>query len=299
MLRDLDGGAGIRAEPLPTLDHPTFLRFAQTEIAELPRERAIRIALESDAPDAYVSRYPGARLVVAVEPPDAVAFVRATDVRGGRARVVVHAEGALGVYRVLTARFTVASGDVLVASREFRIVEPPPALPTDPGAKAGVLIPKVFPVSRDRWADFGFDEASVAAVSESVDDFTIAVNVDNLHLTRLVESVSYQQTGSRGFARRSSCRRRTTRFCCIGSTISRRARSIAMCSSSTSSANSIASRKRSSLRSLRSNGSMRRRCLTWTRRTRALGNCGKALRHAAITARRAFDARRRLPVRCV
>ena len=33
-----------------------------------------------------------------------------------------------------------------------------PALPTDPGAKAGVLIPKVFPVSRDRWAEFGFDE---------------------------------------------------------------------------------------------------------------------------------------------
>jgi hypothetical protein len=195
MSRDLDGGAGVRAEPLPTLDHPTFLRFAQTEIAELPRERAIRIALESDAPDAYVSRYPGARLVVAVEPPDAVAFVRATDVRGGRARVVVRAEGAVGVCGVLTARFTVASGDVLVASREFRIVEPPPALPTDPGAKAGVLIPKVFPVSRDRWPDFGFDEASVAVVSESVDDFTIAVNVDNLHLTRLVESVSYQQTG--------------------------------------------------------------------------------------------------------
>ena len=32
-------------------------------------------------------------------------------------------------------------------------------------------------------------------MSESVDDFTIAVNVDNLHRTRLVESVSYQQTG--------------------------------------------------------------------------------------------------------
>jgi hypothetical protein len=89
----------------------------------------------------------------------------------------------------------------------------------------------VFPVTRPHWPDHGFDETSVAAVSESVDDFTIAVNVDNLHLSRLIESVSYRQVRP----------------------------SIPTFSNSTSYENSIASRKRSSPRSQQLSASMRRR----------------------------------------
>jgi hypothetical protein len=189
------GSAGDDAEPLPTLDHPTFLRFAETAAVELPRGRALRIAVESDAPDGYFSRYPGTRVVVVPSPPESVAFVRASDFRGGRARLVVRAEGDVGTSGTLAARLTTVAGDVLETTRSFTIVEPPPTLPSDPGGHAGVAVPKVYPVTRDRWPEHDFNELSVASVSESIDDFTIAVNVDNAHLTRLVESVHYQQTG--------------------------------------------------------------------------------------------------------
>jgi len=225
------GSSAVNAPALPTLEHPTFLRFAETEAVELPSGRAIRLAVESDAPDGYISRYPESRLIVAPDPPQSVAFVRATDFRGGRARVVVRAAGEIGAAGTITARLTMADGSVVAAVRAFVIVDPPPELPTAAGGKVGVLVPKVFPVTRPHWPDHGFDETSVAAVSESVDDFTIAVNVDNLHLSRLIESVSYRQVRP----------------------------SIPTFSNSTSYENSIASRKRSSPRSQQLSASMRRR----------------------------------------
>jgi hypothetical protein len=189
------GSSGEDASPLPTLEHPTFLRFAESNDLELPSGRALRVALESDAPDGYLSRYPDARVIAAPDPPLAVAFVRASDFRGGRARIVVRAEGDVGTKGILASRFTTASGDVLLATRPFAIVEAPAPIPSEGEGKAGIAVPKVYPVTRDRWPDHGFNEATVATVSESIDDFTIAVNVDNMHLHRLVESVAYQQTG--------------------------------------------------------------------------------------------------------
>ncbi len=56
-------------------------------------------------------------------------------------------------------------------------------------------MPKVYEVVREQWSEYGFGERSVATVNESRDDCTIFINVDNVHLARLVESVSYQQTG--------------------------------------------------------------------------------------------------------
>jgi hypothetical protein len=189
------GESGADAEPLPTLDEPTFVRFAQAEhTLELPQGRSLRLILESDAPDGFLARHPTARLVLAPDPP-VVAFVRATDFRGGRARVTVRAEGAPGVAGTLAARLTIGPGVVLAGYVPFVVTEPPPIEPAQLDGRGKIAVPNVYEVARDQWTDYAFDERSVALVSESRDDFSIFVNMDNLHLTRLIDSVAYQQTG--------------------------------------------------------------------------------------------------------
>lgn len=189
------GGTGPEAQPLPTLEHPTFLRFAgEAAAVELPRARAVRLVMESDAPDGYVARYPEARLVVAPDPTIDVTFVRASDFHGGRARIVVRADGSVGATGILATRLSAADGSVLAATRAYRIVEAPP-MPVESDGRARIAVPNVFEVGRDRWSEHDFDERSVATVSESRDDFSIFINVDNVHLSRLIDSVTYQQTG--------------------------------------------------------------------------------------------------------
>ena len=189
------GEPDVDAQPLPTLDEPTFVRFAHFErVVELAQGRVQRLVLESDAPDGYLARQPTARLVLAPDPP-VVSFVRATDFRGGRARVTVRAEGAVGSAGMLAARLTVGSGVVLAGYVPFVVTDPPPDEPAQLDGKAKIAVPNVYEVVREQWGDYGFDERSVALVSESRDDFSILVNVDNVHLTRLIDSVEYQQTG--------------------------------------------------------------------------------------------------------
>jgi hypothetical protein len=192
------GGAGDGAaqEPLRTLEHPTFVRIVHgEEPLELARERGTRVTLECDAPDGYLTRHAEARLVVVAAPFEAVEFVRVSDVRAGRMRAVVRAVGALDACGMLTARLTDATGTVLDDAAAFRIVAPPPPQPASTNGAARVRVPEIYEVYRAEWAQHGFEGRSVANVAESSDEYSIWVNMDNVHLQRLLAGIPYQETG--------------------------------------------------------------------------------------------------------
>ena len=195
MLAQTSGGEGTTAEPLPSLMHPTFVRIGAKRPVEIPAQRTARVLIESDAPDGYVTRHAQAQIVAVAAPFESVEFVRATDFRGGRARVTVRGLGAAGDWGAVTVQLTDASGAVLSDSARFTIVAPPPPAPADNEGGKGIRVPEIYEIHRPRWPEFGFDEASVAAVNESSDSIAICVNMDNVHLQRLLTSVQYQEHG--------------------------------------------------------------------------------------------------------
>ncbi len=188
---------GPDAEPLATLPHPTYVRIAtRTQPIAIQSGRTASIRVESDAPNGYCVHYALARLIPAPDPPAALETVRVSDFRGGRARCVVRAAGAPGITGSLSIRLTTADGRVLADTAPFEVIEAPPVEePADPTGRKHVRLPRIFPVLRNRWPELSFDETSVAHVSESRDDYSIFVNMDNQHITRLLESVPYQDTG--------------------------------------------------------------------------------------------------------
>ena len=185
---------GVQAA-LPTLEHPSFVRIGNPQPLEFAAGRTSRILIESDAPDGYVAAHAEARLVLAIEPPETAEFVRATDFNGGRARTTFRASAAVGAEGNVTVRLTDAFGRVLADRAPFRIVAPPEPLDAEPAGRAGARVPDIYQVFRDGWAAHGFDETSVATVDESRDEVTIFVNMDNVHLQRLIASSDYQETG--------------------------------------------------------------------------------------------------------
>ena len=180
---------------LPTLEHPSFVRIANAQPLEFAAGRTSRVMIESDAPDGYVATHAEARLVLTIEPPEMAEFVRATDFTGGRARASARATDAVGTEGNVTIRFTDAFGNVLADRAPFRIVAPPEPLDAETDGRAGTRVPDIYQVFRDGWTAHGFDETSVATVDETRDEVTIFVNMDNVHLQRLIVSSDYQETG--------------------------------------------------------------------------------------------------------
>jgi hypothetical protein len=195
------GGAGEGAGaallvPLPTLAHPTFLRIARGDgPLELKRGRRCVLVVESDAPDGYLAVHEDARLVVVDPTITSVAFVRASDFRGGRARLTVRTDLATGSAGSLGVRLTDAVGRVLGDEAPYIVVDPPAPDPAADNGKSKLRVPEIFEVHALDWPRFGFDETSVARADESVDDYSIFVNIDNRHLRRLLLTIDYQAAG--------------------------------------------------------------------------------------------------------
>lgn len=191
-----DGAGDGSLAPLPTLAHPTFLRIAQGERPlQLKRGRRCAIVVESDAPDGYLAVHENARLVVVDPTITSVAFVRASDFRGGRARLTVRTNLATGTAGSLAVRLTDAAGRVLSDEAPYVVIEPPAPDPAADNGKSKLRVPEIFEVHAVDWLRFGFDETSVARADESVDDYSIFVNMDNRHLRRLLLTIDYQAAG--------------------------------------------------------------------------------------------------------
>jgi hypothetical protein len=192
-----DGGAtDAPGNPLPTLDHPTFLRFARADRPlEFKRSRRSVVTVESDAPDGYLAVHENARLVTVDPALSNVTFLRATDFRGGRARLTVRTNLPPGSTGTLGARLTDAVGSVLTAETSYVVVEPPEPDPAADDGKSKLRVPEIYEVQMAQWPKFGFDAVSVARADESADDYSIFVNMDNRHLRRLLMTIDYQAAG--------------------------------------------------------------------------------------------------------
>jgi hypothetical protein len=190
------GAGGEPETPLPTLDHPTFLRITRSaEPLELRRRRRSVVTVESDAPDAYLAVHESARLVMVDPTLTSFTFVRSSDFRGGRARLTLRTELPAASTGTLIARLTDAHGNVHMDAAPYRVVEPPPPEPASEDGTGRVRVPEIYEVHAAEWPKFAFDETSVARAEESRDDYSIFVNMDNRHLHRLLTTTDYQSAG--------------------------------------------------------------------------------------------------------
>ncbi|HYO59833.1 hypothetical protein [Archangium sp.] len=181
--------------PLPTKDKPTFIRIANTQKPlPLRLERHAVLQLESDAPDGYISSHVHAQLLMVSEPDGIVGLGSTSDFKGGRSRMVVSPTekakaGDTGTLRVF---LITPEGKQFSDKIGFKVdvadVEPTSG---DQG-KSKVQVPKPVPIHKDEWAKMGgWDETSVAETRDN----EIYVNMDNRHISKLLRSGNYLETG--------------------------------------------------------------------------------------------------------
>jgi hypothetical protein len=193
---DGQGVDDVPPEPLPTLAHPTFLRIKRSDgPLRLRRARRTALVVESDAPNGYLAVHENARLVLVDPTLTSVRFLRTSDFRGGRARLSVRTDLPLESTGTIGARLTDATGSVFADEAPYLVIEPPaPQSANDDGASR-VRVPEIYEIYAADWPRFAFTEASVAQAEESVDDYSLFVNMDNRHLRRLLTTTDYQAAG--------------------------------------------------------------------------------------------------------
>jgi hypothetical protein len=193
---DAESAGDAPPQPLPTLEHPTFLRIKRdTGPLLLRRARRTALVVESDAPNGYLAVHENARLVLVDPTLGGVRFLRTSDFRGGRARLWVHTDLPLESTGIVGARLTDAAGSVFADEAPYVVVEPPAPQSADDDGASRVRVPEIYEIYAADWARFGFSEASVAQAEESVDDYSLFVNMDNRHLRRLLTTTDYQAAG--------------------------------------------------------------------------------------------------------
>lgn len=191
-------GARASLDPLPTKDHPTFVKISNSQKPIPIRvDRHAVLRLESDAPDMYLRDNRQAKLAMAFEPEGLLVEVNRSDFVGGRARIslrpteraVPGATGALSIF-LFTPDEKRFSDKV-----KFRLLPAEEAETAGSQSRAKVQVPEPVAVYRDEWPRHGWDEASVARVEDSGSDTQIFVNVENRHLARLLQTGAYQEVG--------------------------------------------------------------------------------------------------------
>jgi hypothetical protein len=184
------------AEPLPTLAHPTFLRIRRSDgPLNLRRARRTALVVESDAPNGYLAVHENARLVLVDPTLSSVRFLHTSDFRGGRARLTVRTDLPTASTGTIGARLTDATGSVFADEAPYLVVEPPPPEPAADDGTSKVRVPEIYEIYASDWARFDFTDASVAQADESIDDYSLFVNMDNRHLRRLLTTTDYQAAG--------------------------------------------------------------------------------------------------------
>jgi hypothetical protein len=193
---DAQGVDDVPLEPLPTLAHPTFLRIKRSDgPLRLRRARRTALVVESDAPNGYLAVHENARLVLVDPTLTSVRFLRTSDFRAGRARLSVRTDLPLESTGTIGARLTDATGSVFADDAPYLVIEPPaPQSAADDGASR-VRVPEIYEIYAADWVRFAFTDASVAQAEESVDDYSLFVNMDNRHLRRLLTTTDYQAAG--------------------------------------------------------------------------------------------------------
>jgi hypothetical protein len=188
-------GSRAPLKPLPTKQHPTFIRIANTQKPVLLRpDRHAVLRLESDAPDGYISAHVHAQLLMVCDPDGIVGLSSTSDFKGGRSRMVVAPSDKAkpresGTLRVI---LITPQGTQLTDKITFKVEAASEASTGGNQSKSKVQVPKPVPIKKDQWKDMGaWDEKSVAEVRAD----NIFVNMDNRHFAKLVRSGNYQEMG--------------------------------------------------------------------------------------------------------
>jgi hypothetical protein len=94
------------------------------------------------------------------------------------------------------ARLTDATGSVFADEAPYLVVEPPPPdAADDDDGQSRVRVPEIYEIYAPDWQRFDFTDTSVAQAEESLDDYSLFVNMDNRHLRRLLTTTDYQAAG--------------------------------------------------------------------------------------------------------
>lgn len=184
---------------IKTRSEPTYLKIANTQKPmRLELGRAAVLRLESDAPDGYLNENSRAQLALSTEPPNTLDKENHSDFRGGRARVMLKVGEKIkpGQKGTLSIFLFTAKGVSLQDKISF-VVDPPrdASTPSESKGKSNVQVPDPIPVTHEQWQVHGWNEHSVAKVQESRTTTEIYVNIDNIHLRKLLSGAGYQQVG--------------------------------------------------------------------------------------------------------
>jgi hypothetical protein len=84
----------------------------------------------------------------------------------------------------------------LSSSCAIKIETPEDAESSGTSKKSRVQVPDPIPVTKEQWGEMGgWTDATVADVRADKENTKIYVNVDNRHISRLLHSGGYQETG--------------------------------------------------------------------------------------------------------
>ncbi len=184
--------------PLKTADEPSFIKIANTQKPmPLRLDRHGLIRLESDAPDGYLGKHVHAKLTLAGDPDGVVTMESRSDFVGGRARMTVRPSSTAkdGDTGTLTVFLFTPDEKQFTSKIGFKIEKPQEQPASGSSTRGKVQVPDPIPVYKDEWPKHGWDANSVAGVADDGTDTKIFVNMDNRHLTRLLQSGSYQEVG--------------------------------------------------------------------------------------------------------
>ncbi len=92
-------------------------------------------------------------------------------------------------------RLADAEGRVFADTAPYAVVDPPAPEPAADDGKSRLRVPNIYEVYSADWLRHEFTDASVGRAYESTDDYSIAVNMDNRHVRRLLTTIDYQAAG--------------------------------------------------------------------------------------------------------
>ena len=200
-------GSGSRdpALPLPTRKEPTFIRIANVQKPVSVRlDRSALLRLESDAPDGYLTNRVHASLTLGSDPEGVIVMDSRSDFRGGRARMTIRpgpkaqagSKGAVTVFLLTTSKETFSAKITFAVEKQDTEERS-----AGNSGKSKADVPEPIPVTERgpglKWKDLDWDEKSVAEVRAGRNgvDTKIYVNVDGLHIAKLLRTAGYQEVG--------------------------------------------------------------------------------------------------------
>ena len=187
-----------KREPLETRKEPTYIRVGNAaKPVAMRKNRHAVITLESDAPDKYLGNHVHANLLVLFDPDGKSTVKNQSDFRGGRARVSVSPTDGANVGDVIKVRFVLMKPNKEQIKCDVSVVvESSEERRSEKGKNTHkASVPDPIPITKEGWGELDWNEKSVCEVKKDEEGVKIFVNVDNIHLVKLLKGARYSEVG--------------------------------------------------------------------------------------------------------